>query len=40
MEQYPDMFRVRQKLERPTLDDMPATVAAELAPLTRAAAAI
>src|SRR5690606_4099860 len=33
MSQYPQMFRVRQHFEGPKVDDIPGTVAAELARL-------
>ena len=34
MSQYPQIFRVRQSLERPQVEDIPATVSAELAGLS------
>ncbi|HIG13712.1 MAG TPA: DUF2088 domain-containing protein [Gammaproteobacteria bacterium] len=38
MSQYPEIFRIRQKFDRPVIDDIPAEVEAELSRLNLAAA--
>ena len=38
MSQYPEIFRIRQKFDRPVIDDIPAEVEAELSRLNLGAA--